>query len=69
MYGSAVIALVGMPASGYSVALALGAGSFYHKRSLIAEQMEQLQKFKECNKKTLKLMKEKEDILRKIIDT
>jgi len=33
MYGSGVIALLGLPASGYSVALAFGTGSLHYKRN------------------------------------
>lgn len=32
MYSSAIIALLGMPVSGYSVAIAIGSGSFKFKR-------------------------------------
>jgi len=47
MYSSAIIALLGMPVSGYSVAIALSTGSFKYKRYQISREMEELLKYQE----------------------
>jgi len=68
MYSSAIIALLGMPVSGYSVAIALSTGSFKYKRYQISREMEELLKYQELNTKMLSVLKEKEDLMRKVID-
>ncbi len=68
MYGSAIITLLGMPVTGYSVALALSSGSFKYKRYLINMEIEQLLKYQEMNAKNLRVLHEKEDLMRKLID-
>jgi len=42
MYSSGIITLLGMPVSGYSVAMALGTGSFHYKRHLIEIKINRL---------------------------
>lgn len=39
MYSSAFITLVGMPVSGYSVAIALGTGSMKYKRYKLSVEL------------------------------
>ncbi len=68
MYGSAIITLLGMPVTGYSVAVALSSGSFKYKRYLINMEIEQLLKYQEMNAKNLRVLHEKEDLMRKLID-
>lgn len=68
MYSSAIIALLGMPVSGYSVAIALSTGSFRYKRYMINQQVEELLKYQEMNAKNLRALKEKEELMRKLID-
>lgn len=68
MYSSAIITLLGMPVTGYSVALALSSGSFKYKRYLINQEIEELLKYQEMNAKSLRVLHEKEDLMRKLID-
>ncbi|CDW86389.1 UNKNOWN [Stylonychia lemnae] len=68
IYSSAIITLMGMPVSGYSVALAIGTGSFQYKRHQISQKMQLLMQYHEVNDKNLRIIREKEDIIRKIID-
>eukprot|EP00347_Sterkiella_histriomuscorum_P022440 403338480 len=68
MYSSAFVTLLGMPVSGYSVALAIGTGSIKYKRYKISMTTHNLTQFQELNMKILRLLKEKEEFMRKMID-
>lgn len=45
MYSSAIITLLGMPISGYSVAIALSTGSFKYKQYQIAQEIDVLKQY------------------------
>jgi hypothetical protein len=69
MYSTAVLAIVGIPLSGYSAALSIGTASLKIKRHIIGKRVKTLEEYTTLNKKVIRVLKEKKDIMQKVIDT